>query len=43
MAWFMNNKNNFKIDWKVIKPEGGYFIMADIRDCVPMIKRKYFY
>jgi len=30
-------------DWKLFNPEGGYFLIAEIANCIPKIPQKYFY
>lgn len=40
--WLLSH-DQFAFDWKLLKPEGGYFIMADISKVVPSIPKKYFF
>ena len=34
---------NTKIKWRVLEPEGGFFVLVDISDCINDIPKKYFY
>lgn len=37
------NNECYSQNWKMLSPEGGYFIMADITNEIPNIPKKYFY
>lgn len=46
---FENNRNkliahdNYAFDWRMLNPDGGYFMMTDITQEIPKIPRKYFF
>lgn len=33
----------YAVTWEMLKPEGGYFILADITKVLPQVPIKYFY